>query len=307
MELPVHMRHFKLIGIIRDFNARNVFPSFEAVLEKLKEYMALKDFDITKHISKRTFERDKGEIERLYGIRITYNRGGNTGYEIDEADMDLSIFNNMIESFEVFSSLEMSSGFPDFILSEKRRSAIGGHFYFLVKMIQARQFIAFDYQKYDRNVTQHYRVAPIALKESERRWYLIAALAESNDIRAFGLDRIGSAVADDGRYKKDAYSLAAIKKGYEDCFAMFVSDDPVEAIELELDSTDAHYVASFPIHHSQKIEVAEDATKVSLRLKITEDFIQELLSRAWSVKVLKPDSLRERLHTIFKIAMERNQ
>jgi hypothetical protein len=46
---------------------------------------------------------------------------------------------------------------------------------------------------------------------------------------------------------------------------------------------------------------------VKLRLRITPDFVMEMLSRSTSLKVIQPDSLRERVCAICRLAVKKNQ
>jgi predicted DNA-binding transcriptional regulator YafY len=65
---------------------------------------------------------------------------------------------------------------------------------------------------------------------------------------------------------------------------------------------------SLPLHHSQEVlKDEENEFIIKLRLRITPDFIMEILSRGSSLKVIQPDSLRERVCTICCSAMERNR
>ena len=68
-----------------------------------------------------------------------------------------------------------------------------------------------------------------------------------------------------------------------------------------------NYINSFPIHHSQVIENIENGVRVTLKLKTTPDFIMEIMSRAWSLKVIKPVSLQLEITEILKDALLRNQ
>ena len=82
---------------------------------------------------------------------------------------------------------------------------------------------------------------------------------------------------------------------------------PVEDIVLKYDALDARFIKTLPIHSSQKVlkETEQDIT-ISLHLRVTNDFIMELLSRSRSVEVIAPDSLRKILNEIYADALKRN-
>lgn len=49
-----------------------------------------------------------------------------------------------------------------------------------------------------------------------------------------------------------------------------------------------------------------DELRISLHLKITNDFVMELLARSRSLTVISPASLRERINTVYREALNRN-
>ena len=85
-------------------------------------------------------------------------------------------------------------------------------------------------------------------------------------------------------------------------------EDPVEDIVLKYDALDARFIKTLPIHSSQRtISETADEITISLRLRITNDFVMELLSRSRSVEVISPLSLRKRLNEIYAEALKRNK
>jgi predicted DNA-binding transcriptional regulator YafY len=59
------------------------------------------------------------------------------------------------------------------------------------------------------------------------------------------------------------------------------------------------------MHHTQKILIDnEEELRISLKIFITFDFVQEILSFGDSIKVLQPQELIEDLKTIYKNALK---
>ena len=70
---------------------------------------------------------------------------------------------------------------------------------------------------------------------------------------------------------------------------------------------DGRFLKSVPLHHSQTILTdTENEFRISVRLRITNDFVIELLSRSTSLTVIKPASLRRRVAEIYEKALYRN-
>ena len=69
---------------------------------------------------------------------------------------------------------------------------------------------------------------------------------------------------------------------------------------------DGRFIKTLPIHSSQKVAVeTEEYVEVTLRLKITNDFVMALLSRSSSVEILAPQSLKDRMNAIWAAAYTR--
>jgi predicted DNA-binding transcriptional regulator YafY len=66
------------------------------------------------------------------------------------------------------------------------------------------------------------------------------------------------------------------------------------------------YNESFPLHESQETLIDdENEFRIRLRVKITYDFIMELLSQSQSMKVIAPEHLKDKLVEIHREAMNR--
>lgn len=298
-------RQLLLIRKIRKDNKIGVFPSLEKLIDYVTNELVFRDiFDAG--ISDITFKRDLHQIKNYFNIPIKYDKR-EKGYFIENSYENDSIIESVLESFEILSSLGSDGGMPEYIIPEKRKSNGTEHFSFLQSCIKNGEVISFDYFKYDTENVTHPIIAPYALKESQRRWYLLGVPDGKFEIRAYGLDRMSKLDATGKRFEKIITSDDIIAK-YTSSFAMFTSEQEPQHIVLSYDKRDGNYVKSFPIHDSQKIEKEEENCVIfSFFLKIELDFIMELLSRSWSVEVIEPSSLRNQLCTIFTDASLRNK
>ena len=137
---------------------------------------------------------------------------------------------------------------------------------------------------------------PHFLKESQYRWYLIGYDTDGK-LKSFGVDRISAInILEDTHFLRDEH--IDIPSLFRESYGIWNNpEDPVEEIVLKYDSVDGAFVKTLPLHHSQQI-LSEDKTgiTVKLRLRITNDFVMELLSRSRSVEVVAPHTLRTRLY-----------
>lgn len=120
------------------------------------------------------------------------------------------------------------------------------------------------------------------------------------------LDRVRELKVLVHKFKKDPD--IDIAKKFEFSYGIYSSEEyPVEDVVLSFDAADGNYLKTTKLHSSQEvIEDNDEKFVIKLRLRITEDFVMAILARSWSLTVLEPTSLRERLQEIFKEALERN-
>ena len=125
-------------------------------------------------------------------------------------------------------------------------------------------------------------------------------------LKCFELGRVEGFKVTDNRFVKDR--SIDVKALFRESFGIWNDPStPVEKILLRFDSLDGGFIKTLPIHSSQEIvSEDDDSVTISLKLRITNDFVMALLSRSRSVEVIEPLHLRQRLNDIYKAALERN-
>jgi predicted DNA-binding transcriptional regulator YafY len=255
-------------------------------------------------ISRRTILRDIQNIQTDFGIDIQYDRARN-GYFIEPTcspDVD-----QFLDSFDVFTALNMNEGIPDFVFAEKHRPRGTQYLFVLIHAIKNTLRIRFSYEKFQGETLSERHLEPYALKECRGRWYLVGRIAGQTDMKSYGLDRISNLVSTDEEFKRDA--SVDIAEKFRNSYGIYSSDEyPVEEVILSFDAEDGRYLKSLPLHYSQEIvkDTAEEFV-IKLRLKVTPDFIMEIVSRSWSLKVIAPTTLREQICGIYQDALKRNK
>ncbi len=255
-------------------------------------------------LSRRTIQRDIQNIRTDFGIDIEYCRR-NQGYYIEDSIL-CSDIDRFLDSIDILSSLNSETGIPDFVLAEKHRPMGTQHLYPLIHAIRNSFRISFSYLKFGTEQSSMRLLEPYVVKECRGRWYLVGCTQGLNDMKTYGLDRISELMILDEKFRKD--STIDVPEKFKQSFGIYSSDEyPVENVILSFDSRDGSYLKSLPLHHSQEILTdTKDEFIIRLRLKVTLDFVMELMSRSWSLKVIEPLSLREEIHSICKSALERN-
>jgi len=69
-----------------------------------------------------------------------------------------------------------------------------------------------------------------------------------------------------------------------------------EKVVLSFTAVQGKYIQSLPLHHTQKENaINENEYRIELMVHPSYDFVMELMSLGNQVKVLEPQSLRERM------------
>ncbi len=270
--------------------------------------------------SLRTLQRDFKTIDQLFGITIKHCAG--RGYYIAERDHEANAdsYEALLINFEMLSSIDQDSTLQQYVLPEHRRPALHTDFGLMLEALRRGRVLEFRYTlvRHGNRVVEK-RLQPYFLKESQQRWYLIgfeaddkgkrmeAAASPAAGLKSFAVDRIsGLAMDASQRFKRDG--RIDRETLFQDCFGIWNDPTmPVEEIILRYDTLDAAFLKTFPLHTSQEIlEETDTSVTLRVRLRVTNDFVMELLKRSRSVEVLQPRSLRRRLHEVYAEALNRN-
>ncbi|MBX9886552.1 MAG: WYL domain-containing protein [Flavobacteriaceae bacterium] len=289
-------RHHLIINKLRSSPC-----SFKDLQDHLEKHSL--DNDENYVISKRTYERDLKEIGEIYSIEIKYQRSHNV-YEIVQDAHEVEN-GRLIESFQIFNALSLSDSVSNQIIVEKRKRLGAEHMHGLLHAIKNRFEVQFTYEKFwnGNNEKKTRAVYPLALKEARNRWYLIAQDTNGNIFKTFGLDRMSN--LDISRKKFEAPKNFNPTEKFKYSFGIVSDGTKPENIKLWLSHGQADYIKSLPLHHSQKIVFEnEKECLIELFMSPTYDFIMELLSIGQEVKVLEPESLKNKMIEILKATLK---
>ena len=154
------------------------------------------------------------------------------------------------------------------------------------------------------------RVEPYALREFKGMWYLLAMEIDGRPeehgcIKTWGVDRIRDLVVTRQKFwKKPEYDL---EKEFADAFGIFSDrDKEPEDVILSFSPMGGKYNDAFPLHKSQETLIDdENEFRIRLNVKITTDFIMELLAQSQNMKVIAPEHLKNKLIEVYCNAIKR--
>lgn len=200
----------------------------------------------------------------------------------------------MLTSASVSSMLSESRDMADRIVLENIPSS---HIYLnlICSAMRVGQTLKFDYSPYSRSsTTRDIELEPYFLKIFRQRWYVTGLNVADGKVKTYALDRcMDMEVTSRGFELPDGFDPREFARG---SFGIIFSDDPVEEVVVRVDPRQAKYLRTLPLHESQR-EMGYDApfSDFSFRLRITPDFIRELMSFGPALTVISPPSLREKM------------
>jgi predicted DNA-binding transcriptional regulator YafY len=267
---------------------KSVPSNFQDLHKLVMTKLENEDLSANFEFSARTFDRDKKDILDLFGILIQYNRKDKV-YYIDEDVEDPSV-SRMIEAFSIHQALKEGNKIAPSIHLENRKSSGTALINGILYAIQNNFQIAFTHTKFWEMKISQRTVKPLAIKESQNRWYLIAEDNKDGRVKNFGFDRISDLKILDDKFKPFVFN---VEKAYQNAFGI-ETNEPAQKVVLEFSWQQGNYIKSFPLHVSQKIiSDTEDALEIELFIHPTYDFIMEILKYGAEVEVLEPSTLRK--------------
>ena len=256
-----------------------------STLQEIQNYLDnhYENSDYNLDISQRTLQRDLVSINKAFGVSIQYNRRDNW-YEIIKEESDAS-YERIIESFDIVNALKTSEKVSDYIFLENRKSKGTEHFHGIIHAIQNQVAVTFSHESYWNETIKTRKCVPIAIKEAQNRWYLIAYDLDATDFRNYGLDRITNFAITPNKHIIPALN---VEEYYSTAFGIETYNQ-AEKIILKFDNSQKKYVSSLPFHVSQKIiEENKNTFLIELYLHPTHDFKMEILRFGNWCEVIEP-------------------
>ncbi len=284
------------------------YVSKEELESFLQDKLQVYDYNIYIGTSSRTIDRNFADIEELFRITIDYSKANN-GYYISNEFPDID-FERMLEVFDLLETLTLSDKLKKIVFAEKKQNKGAEYLSLLIEAIKNNIRVEFKYRKFDNTVTKEKRIVePYALKEFKGRWYLLAVeeggrLEEWRKIKTWGLDRIENFHLTNNSFRKNIN--LNIEEEFKNSFGIFSDKDKeVEEVILSFTPMGGKYNESFPLHESQEILIDDDKEfRIKLNVKLTYDFIMELLSQSEKMKVIAPTHLKNKLIEMHKNAIK---
>lgn len=250
-------------------------------------------------IPERTFHRYKDAIQELFQINIGFSKSH--GYYIENSNDirfdDLRQW--LISTFAVSNMLGDAKRIRRNVSFEPMPSGQK----FLTIMIEAIRDsvkLRVTHQGFSKDHSSTFLIEPYCLKIFKQRWYVLAkSQYPDGRLLVYGLDRFISVERTEDHYsipeKFDADTF------FRSFYGMSVPQGKPQNVRLKVTASQANYLRSLPLHHTQQeIEQHDGYSVFEYYLIPTYELRQEILTHGANIEVLAPQSLRDEISSVVK-------
>ncbi len=280
---------------------KNLFTKYIWIIDTIKRYGRITRTELNRlwllsplsngqPLARRTFYNYRNAIEELFKINIECDPATYEYFLEESDDHAQSVTDWMLNSAAMSDMLNDSRDVSERIFLEDIPSA-RTHLATVIKAIKGNNPVSFTYQPFSRSTAKAgIVVEPYFLKLFRQRWYLTGYVADDNKIKTYALDRIHNI-----KLLNEHFTMPddfVPEEFIRDSFGIIFTHGEVKHVAVKTDPRQAKYFRALPLHPSQS-EMLHDAYSVFYyKLKLTEDFVEELLSHGPNVTVISPPELR---------------
>ena len=252
---------------------------------------------------RRSFLNHRAAVEEVFGIVITCDRSTNR-YRIDQSESAVDkreAVEYLINTFTVNSLLTLGK---ERLSGRVSVEDVPSGQKFLIPVMQAmldNAVLHILYKKYQSTETDRRTIHPYAVKEFEKRWYIVAFSEEAGQLRTYAMDRIQSV--------ERAETTFTLPKGFnvdelfQASYGIYLPEEGQKPVLVKIRATEreAAYLRDLPLHPSQ---TALPGNEFALRVIPNPGFVMELLRHGNRLEVLEPESLRKTVQEELKKALD---
>jgi len=244
--------------------------------------------------TRRTFNNHRAAVEEVFGIEIDCNRSTNRYYVAFGDDLRENGVSWLINSFTVNNMLSLGQGGLAGRISVEDIPSGQRWLTELMEAMTEGDCVEISYRKYTSEEAEDLHLRPYALKEFEKRWYLVAWSEERGALRVYGLDRVISLRRYGRKFKMPGNF--DVDELFATAFGIYIPEGQ-KAVRVELRATpvEARYLRDLPLHPSQEELPPGDGPmpcRFSLFLVPNTSLILELCRHGARLEVVSPESLR---------------
>lgn len=257
---------------------------------QLEEAWERSPYSDGKKLSRRTFCNHRDMAEELFDVNIACDPK-TFEYYIEEAHGNGgSVTDWLLDSVALNDVLVGAREITDRIFVENVPSA-REHLSTIIDALKEHHPVRFDYHPYTRSIpTKGIVIEPYFLKLFKQRWYMVGHVGAENRIKTYALDRVKNAKILPEVFEEDpTFDIAGY---FKYSYGIVVTHNEPRKVVLRTNPKRAKYLRALPFHDSQTETVSDKYSLFTYFMRITDDFVAELLSYGPEITVVEPPELR---------------
>ena len=257
--------------------------------------------------ARRSFLNHRAAVEEVFGIVISCDRSTNR-YRIDRSESAVdrrAAVDYLIDTFTVNSLLTLGK---ERLSGRVAVEEVPSGQKYLTTLMQAmldNAVLRLSYKKYLSTEAEVRTIRPYAVKEFEKRWYVVAYSEEQGALRSYALDRVMSLERTGERFRMPAGF--DIDKLFAASYGIYLPEEGQKPVLVKLRATprEAAYLKDLPLHPSQLlVEEHPGYSLFALRVIPNPNLVMDLVRRAGQLEVLEPESLRKDVKQALEKALQ---
>ncbi len=281
--------------------ARDLFSKYVWIMDTIRRYGRITREEINrcwirsamsngKPIPRRSFCNYKNAIQDLFNINIECDPKTFEYYIAEDDEHNDSVTSWLLNSTAVNTVLTGSRDIADRIFIEDVPSA-RDFLYIFISALRSNHTVKFTYHSYYRSKPQSdIIIEPYFIKIFRQRWYVTGYVPHDDKIKTYALDRMS-----DAKEQETSFTMPETFNPEEYCryaFGIIFDHGKIKNVKIEVDNDTAKYLRALPLHTSQEEMLSNKNSIFTYRLRITADFINEILSYGPRMTILEPQELR---------------
>ncbi len=241
-------------------------------------------------LSRRTFCNHRAAAEEFFNVNIACDPKSFEYYIEDDNDNNESVTDWLLNSVSLNEVLVGARGITDRIFLENVPSA-RDFLDIVISALKADSRVRFNYHSYTRSLpTQGIVLEPYFIRLFKQRWYLIGRNTAEDRIKTYALDRMSDVKQLADKFEPDpGFDM---QEYFRHSYGIVVTHNTPRKVVLRVDPRQAKYFRALPLHSSQIETVSDKGSLFTYHIRLTDDFVAELLSYGPHITVLEPPELR---------------
>lgn len=258
-----------------------------------------------RRLPRRSFHNYRLAAEKLFNVTIDCDTATYEYYIRHDDDSGTKVADWLLNSSAINSVLSDARDVASRILFEDVPSA-REYLHQVVDALKANRQIRFTYHSYTRyEPTPGVVLEPYFLKIFRQRWYVTGRNIHDRAVKTYALDRMTDVTLLDTQFRlPDNFNAEVF---CSNSFGVIFNSSKVVEVILRADDRQAKYLRALPLHPTQTEVVNNGYSLFRYELRLTPDFVSEILSYGPRLTVVAPEELRLMVRTQLMEALRNYQ